>query len=479
MSSTKRIENYKNFDKQLEIIRLIDSWDKTDIVLSKENEFSSNGKITKKDKKIYVEIKDISFPHFSDFEKINEIEAKVEEFEYLIDSFYINSTNTKINETVERTNICALNIIKAKNFKTDKSKYQCFISTEISKLNTFHDQFETVTYQDKETDHFYDCLRIVLNDFSFDIIQLKNGDKGFYIIDSLQEIELESFKDYCFSIKQALGLVTTHMPGGEELIFTEEHAFYYCNYLRPEIDSMYSPLNWNPYSILYNKKKIAKSYMNKLTRLNLEKFSTLVSRIHNDQELSASILLLLEASSIRSFLIIPSVFSVVVESLSKIISQNESGKEFPISNKSTADSLKKDLTKIVDSYNDKISSDGILKIERRINEINRPIIKERLTNNQKLTQPFEQLSVALTINDIKAIEHRNDLLHGDILMTGKQLKSEADINNYMGYISGKLFTLISVLIFKYVGYEGYLINHAKFYEDLCEIETDEEYFRLI
>ncbi|MCL3781412.1 hypothetical protein EMN47_13560 [Prolixibacteraceae bacterium JC049] len=479
MSSTKRIENYKSFDKQLEIIRQIDNWDKTDIILSKKNEFSTSGKITKQGKKINIEIKDISLPHFGDFEKINGIEAKVEGFEYLIDSFHINSTNTKINETIERTSICELNIIKDKNFKTDKSKYQCFISTEVSKLNTFHYQFETVTYQDKETEHFYDCLRIDLNDVLFDIVQLKNGDKGFYIIDSLQEIELESFQDYCFSIKQALGLVTTHMPGGEELIFTEEHAFYYCNYLRPEIDSMYSPLNWNPYSILYDKKEIAESYMNKLTRLKLKEFSTLVSMIHNNQELSASIILLIEASSVRSFLIIPSVFSVVVESLSKIISHNETGKEYPISHKATADSLKKDLTKIVDSYNDKISNDGILKIKRRINEINRPIVKEHLTNNQKLTLPFEQVKVELTIDDIKAIEHRNDLLHGNILMTGKELKSESDINNYMGYISGKLFTLISALIFKYVGYEGYIINHAKFYEDLCEIDTNEEYFRLI
>lgn len=480
MSSTKRIENYKDFESQLEIIKLINSWENADVVLSKENIFSTNGKITKQKKEIHIKINDINFPHFDDFEKINGVKANIEGFECLLDSFYINSTNTKITETdIERTNVCYLNIIKSNNFKIDKSKYQCFISTEVSKLNTFHFQFETVTYQDKETEHFYDCLRINLNDFLFDIVQVKNGDKGFYVIDCLPEITLESFLDYCFSIKQALGFVTTHMPGGEEIIFSDEHTFFYCNYFRPKIDSMYSPLNWNPYSILYNKKEIAEGYMNKLTRLKLEEFSNLVTVIYNNQEFSASIILLLEASSIRSFLIIPSVFSVVVESLSKIISQDEQGKEFPVYEKNIADSLKEDLTKLVDSYSDKISNEGILKIKRRINEINRPIIKEHLTNNQKLTLPFEQVKVELSINDIKVIEHRNDLLHGDILMTGKELKSESDINNYMGYISGKLFTLISALILKHVGYEGYIINHAKFYEDLCEIRTNEEYFRLI
>lgn len=480
MSSTERIENYKGFESQLEIIRLINSWDNANISLSKENKFSTNGKITKQKKEIQIEVNDINFPHFDDSEKINEVEANIEGFECLLDSFYINSTNTKVTETnVEKTNVCSLNIIKNSNFKIEKSRYQCFISTEVSKLNTFHFQFETVTYQDKETEHFYDCLRINLNDFLFDIVQVKNGDMGFYVIDCLQEIELESFRDYCFSIKQALGFITKHMPGGEEIIFSDKSGFYYCNYLRPPIDSMYFPLNWNPYSILYDKKEIAENYKNKLTRLKLEEFSNLVSVIHNNQELSASIILLLEASSVRSFLIIPSVFSVVVESLSKIISKDEQGKEYPIDNRNIADSLREDLTKLVDSYSDKINSEGILKIKRRINEINRPIIKEHLTNNQKLTLPFEQVKVELSIDDIKAIEHRNDLLHGDILMTGKELKSESDINNYMGYISGKLFTLISALILKYVGYSGYIINHAKFYEDLCEIESDEEYFRSI
>lgn len=480
MSATIRLENFKDFTSQLKIIKQIDSWDKADVYLCKENKFTTSGKITKQNKKILIEINDIAFPHFGDFEKIDGIKAEIEGFKCLIDSFFVNSTNTKINESVfERTNICSLNIIKDNKFKIDNSKYQCFISTEASNLNTFHSQFETVTYQDKETDHFYDCLRINLDDLLFDIVQIKNEEKGYFIIDSLQEIEFEIFRDYCFSIKQALGFITTHMPGGEEFVFADEQSFYYCNYLRPQIDSMYSPLNWNPYSILYDKKEIAESYVDKLTRLKLKEFSTLVSLIHNSQELSASIILLLEASSIRSFLIIPSVFSVVVESLTKFISIDEIGKEYPIVNKNIADSLKEDLTKIVDSYSDKISNEGVLKIKRRINEINKPVVKEHLTNNEKLTLPFEQVNIELTLNDIKTIEHRNDLLHGDILLTSKELKSESDINNYMGYISGKLFTLISALILKYVGYEGYIINHAKFYEDLCEIETSEEYFRLI
>ena len=50
MSATIRLENFKDFTSQLKIIKLIDSWDKADVFLSKENKFSTSGKITKQKK---------------------------------------------------------------------------------------------------------------------------------------------------------------------------------------------------------------------------------------------------------------------------------------------------------------------------------------------------------------------------------------------------------------------------------------------
>jgi len=47
------------------------------------------------------------------------------------------------------------------------------------------------------------------------------------------------------------------------------------------------------------------------------------------------------------------------------------------------------------------------------------------------------------------------------------------------YISGRLYTLISALILKSIGYDGYIINHSKFFEDFCGIKTNEDYYRFI
>lgn len=109
----------------------------------------------------------------------------------------------------------------------------------------------------------------------------------------------------------------------------------------------------------------------------------------------------------------------------------------------------------------------------------KPINKKHLTNIEKLTQPFEQLGIHLTSHDIDIIEHRNDLLHGNILIDRDEFKDEDKTNLYLTYVSAKLFTLISKLILKIIGYDGYVYNQAKYLEKHMKIKTDEEYFEKI
>lgn len=58
-------------------------------------------------------------------------------------------------------------------------------------------------------------------------------------------------------------------------------------------------------------------------------------------------------------------------------------------------------------------------------------------------------------------------------------KELGEINNYMWYASDKWYTLISLLILKYIGYKGFVINHAKKSENNCHITTDEDYYLFI
>lgn len=99
-----------------------------------------------------------------------------------------------------------------------------------------------------------------------------------------------------------------------------------------------------------------------------------------------------------------------------------------------------------------------------------------MTNNEKLTRPFEQLGIPLSLHDIVIIEHRNDLLHGNILLKKDDEIDEDKTNLYMAYVSAKLFTLISKLVLKSVGYKGYVYNQAKYLEKNLNIQTNEAYF---
>src|SRR5690606_9670266 len=136
--------------------------------------------------------------------------------------------------------------------------------------------------------------------------------------------------------------------------------------------------------------------------------------VYEKEEISMAVILLMEAASVKSLLLIPSVFAVIIESLAKCISIDEKGKFVPIPDSKLSKDIIGELLKVVDANEELLSGDGALKLKRRLMAINSPVVKERLTNNEKLTLPFEQLGIELSIEDVMAIEHRNDLLHGNI-----------------------------------------------------------------
>ena len=216
-----------------------------------------------------------------------------------------------------------------------------------------------------------------------------------------------------------------------------------------------------------------------LTRITSVNLSNLANKIHTDPEFSTAIIVLLEATSTRSILLIPSSFAVIIELLSKNLVTQENGLEKPLDDKDLTKEIINKLNDVIDNYDHQINDKSILKLKRRLNEINRPINKRQLTNNEKLTLPFEQLEIELSIQDVNIIEHRNDLLHGNILLRKNDSQDDNSLNLYMGYVSAKLFTLISKLILKSIGYKGYVFNQSKYLEKHMNIESDEEFFEKI
>ncbi|AZA73772.1 hypothetical protein [Chryseobacterium indoltheticum] len=477
-ASTIRIENKKNFESELQFIEKICSLSKYELKIIDNDEdaaYFSRGSKT------------FNFEREAIFEQREKDENKIS---FILNNIVLvskkfgntsSSNNIKVDKYIDFKTTIELKEFHSEGFKTN-SIFKAFFKVGLNEINTFHNEFETITHVRDEVEYFYDCLRIKIKETEYDVTQLKSNNEGYYIIESLQKQNYEEFSKGCFSIQQAIGFINCLMIGDEKFVFDGCGGFYYTNNIRPMIKGMYRPIITNPYSCLEIDRKTANILYKKheLTRVSLQNLSKLVHKIHMEPEFSIAILVILEATSTKSLLIIPSSFAVIIEQLSKHFSIEESGLERPINNKKLQEKIITELNIVIDDNSDSLTSDTILKLKRRLNEINKPFNKAHLTNNEKLTRPFEQIGIDLSLHDITIIEHRNDLLHGNILIKKDNIvRDESTTNLYLSYVSAKLFTLISKLIFKSVGYSGYVYNQSKYLEKYMAIETEEKYFEKI
>ena len=465
--STKHIENNKSLKKELKFIENINSLNKLKVEIVNDKKTEAFLSKTKGQVSIQINARLID----NEFDN-TELSFVIDDNVYKTDNIGTTSNHTELKAD---KSVCFETIVELQSFKSEKFKengyYKAFFETDIKDIDTFHREFETVTYQSDGNKFAYDCIRVSVNKKDFDVVQVKYNGKGFYVFECLQENTYDDFSSICFSIQQAIGFINKLMIGGEKFTFDQAGNCYYSNYIRPTLRGIYNPIITNPYSYLDIEKNAADSYLNKLTRITLATFSELVCKIH-----TAAILVLLEATSIRSLLIIPSSFAGIIEQLSKHLSLEEIGLEKPINQPKLFDKILKELHEVIDTNSQNLSNTNTLKLKRRLNEINKPINKAHLTNNEKLTRPFEQLGIPLSLHDIAIIEHRNDLLHGNILLKKDDEIDDVKTNLYMAYVSAKLFTLISKLVLKSVGYKGYVYNQAKYLEKDLNIQTSETYF---
>ncbi len=474
-TSTKQIKNDKNFEIELKFIDNISSIEKIKVELIGDKKIDTF--LIKKKEKFQLKINARLLEDEDDTTKLSFVYNDVI---YETKKLGSNSkqTDLKIDNSISFETTIELNRFQSENFK-QYGLYKTFFKIELKNINTFHKEFETVTHQRQGREYFYDCIRINLNGKDYDVTQLKYNNKGFYVFECLEEQSYDEFSDVCFSIQQAIGFINKLMVGGEKFTFDDVGNCYYSNYIRPTLKGMYSPITTNPYSYPDIENDIAEFYLKKLTRITLTNFSNLVYKIHTEPEFSVAILVILEVTSIRSLLIIPSLFAVIIEQLSKHLSIEETGLEKPVNDATLTVKIVNELHKVIDDNAKTLSETNLVKLKRRLNEVNKPINKEHLTNNEKLSRPFEQLGIRLTLHDIAIIEHRNDLLHGNILLENEVIKEEENTDLYLSYVSAKLFTLISKLILKSIGYEGYVYNQSKYLEKYIKIKTDEEYFEKI
>lgn len=415
-----------------------------------------------------------------------------EEFQLFYDGVFNYKLNKKINVKIDNVDFTFQSIDFKEAFNDGLAKIPAQYTFDINKVykgninkvalfkmfffdnskrkNIFHTKLERVKNDGIHTWAF-DCVRINVNKNNYDITQHKNNNKSYFVIENLEPLSLDVFKEDSYAIQKGIGFLIGYMPGGQNYIFSGEN-FIFRRLSRKSLKSIFHPVTSAPYSKLYKERKIAESYSGKLKVIPANVISDFISQLRNNEDFSVAIIFLMEVTSLKSVVSMPGVFSVILESLANVIITKQSKSEKLITDEQLIKFILRDLNTVIDSYADKIDLNAEIKIRRRINDLNKPINHRRLTNAEKLRAPFDQLKIKLSIEDELAIDFRNDLLHGNILMNNETQRKNQEIDDKMLYASGKLYTLLSKLILKNSGYNGYVINYGKFYSK----NSKEDYF---
>lgn len=364
-----------------------------------------------------------------------------------------------------------------------KSKYYYRLIIPLNEEIRFHYQIEEKFFESDlgyvsrtGTEATIDSDAILVN-----IVSDKNK-QYFLSIESKQKQAFESFSNKAFAITNGLGYITGHFAGDNGYFFAystpemKDFKHFHFSEFRSSIQSGYDPIYSNPYSYLDRKNKAADRFYKKglLRPLRKDEFSALCQKLHDSPDFTAVILLILESMT-SSLLIMPGGLAIALETLSDVIIGDDKIKLAPIKDTVLRDLVRKKCSSVIKEECVSLPTDDIRVLLTRIELINQP------TNRARLTAPFEKLQIALLPEDIKILNTRNDFLHGRVpklTQTALDRRSE-ETNKDLYYASIRFYVLLNILILKWIGYDNYVVNYPKIHEGHFKIRLKESPFRKV
>jgi len=371
--------------------------------------------------------------------------------------------------------------LSSSGFVTKKRYYRLIIPVE--KSINFHHYINHSAYESDFGIISSTCVKAVIEEVTV-IAYYFNDREGncFLGLEIKRILDFDDFCDKTFALKNALGYLLGKMEGNVGYFFTYtnrrmEHftAFRFQSF-RATISTIYTPINSNPFAYIRHRRIIAeKLYKAKtLCPLSEQQLSLLTSKLYSSGEFTSVVMLIMECGE-ASLLFRPGGYAIALEAISDIITDDLKSNLKPIPDKALARKLIKDLKGKLKEYEPIVSIDGYKTVEGRIEYINQP------TNKARLLAPFTALGIKLLEEDMKILNTRNDFLHGripDLSNLGND-RPDSIKNNEMYYASIRLYTLLNMLIMKWIGFDNYVINYPKIHEKFCKIKLKEPYYRKV
>jgi hypothetical protein len=128
---------------------------------------------------------------------------------------------------------------------------------------------------------------------------------------------------------------------------------------------------------------------------------------------------------------------------------------------------------VINSHERELDSNGVETLIKKLQQLNQP------TNKDRLRTPFEVLGIELLPEDIKVLQARNDLLHGRFpkFSENNNERSLDRINRDLYYTAMRLYTLLSMLILRWVGFDNFVLNYPVIQQRSTKYKLKEAYYR--
>ncbi|MEG0696304.1 MAG: hypothetical protein RR447_04115, partial [Algoriella sp.] len=402
------------------------------------------------------------------------IEFNEKLFECLLynNSFYLTKTNNIDNVDYFYGEIHELQ----RDVNLENKAFCRFVIPVNNKNFQLFNFIEAKSYCDENMFYSRSFLSFKIAHLNFNLYETNREGKHYFIIDSNEQISVDEFADLCHSIMISYGFLSGDFIQDEAYYFTSNSndfniidSFSYLQ-LRQSIYSkgIYNPIFSNPYGYT-NDDKVIKVVGVELKVFESFLFSKLCDLVHFNENYAIVILLILEAN-VSSLILKPACYSVALERLTNILIKENKGL-MPITDKKISKNFIAKLKEILDAFSQdivKLGGDNSVEILRKnIENINKP------TNRNKLLEPFNLNGIELNSDEIDAINHRNNFLHG------RNIKEGTEDYKEINQISFRLNKLINKLMLKHIGFTGYVVNHLKHNEKNLDIVVHEDLFEKV
>jgi hypothetical protein len=358
-----------------------------------------------------------------------------------------------------------------------KQPYYYRIVVPIKKELAFHFYIEPTFFS---TDLGYsssECTEVNFENKKIELYNIKHDKRNYAVIDVNSKVSYDSFVQIVFALLVSYGYVTGFMPGDKGYFVAYQnskmrkrsHLCFTC--LRESISSKYHPIHSNAFGYIREKGKLAEKINAKLRPLSLSEFSNLFQLTHNSLDFSSVLLLIIESSN-ASLLFMPGGYAIALESLSDIIVSDKKIDLAPISDKI----LRK---KVIKECQDVITNNCSIILDKKSLHLLKSRISSNLnkaTNKAQLKAPFDILNIELFEEDLTLLGTRNDFLHGrapDITDAGENRSIER-LNLDIFYCGIRFYTLLNILILKWIGFDNYVVNYPKLQQRYTRIKLPKE-----